>query len=151
MIISRASWLEWWESGRLQSISSIYEKKFQCKIFISLFLLTYFFSQRIIPKYRGPIWMMGERPVAKCVLVFVRICFLCKIMRSLSLLIYFLVKRIISKHHGMNGREWPVAKWQKVAADEMRTAGAGFAPWFSFTFATSLSHLLEKMMITSEL
>ena len=46
MIISRASWLEWWESGRLQSISSIYEKKFQCKIFISLFLLTYFFSQR---------------------------------------------------------------------------------------------------------
>ena len=53
--------------------------------------------------------------------------FLCKIMRSLFLLIYFLVKRIISKHYGMNGREWPVAKWQKVAADEMRTAGAGFA------------------------
>ena len=40
----------------------------------------------------------------------------------------FLSQKDNTKHHGMNGREWPVAKWQKVAADEMRTAGAGFAP-----------------------
>ena len=39
----------------------------------------------------------------------------------------FLSQKDNTKHHGMNGREWPVAKWQKVAADEMRTARAGFA------------------------